>query len=129
MVSKTFISEPTITLIAFFAFIALLLFTAFYFRYKSQKARYRLIEQILRAGQSLPENLLKENIKAPQPFKGIKKTFLGFGLFIFLWAITGEFSIGSIGLLIMSVGIGQWIIDNKTARKLKENTPNNEKAE
>ena len=35
------------------------------------------------------------------------------GLFIFLWAITGEFGIGAIGLLIMFMGIGQWIIGSK----------------
>ena len=43
----------------------------------------------------------------------IKNTFTGIGLFIFLWAITGEFGIGAIGLLIMFMGIGQWIIGSK----------------
>ena len=121
--------SPITALIIIFTFIVILTFIVFYFQYKGRKERYRLAEQTLTSGQPFPESLFKNKSESTQEFKGIKKTFLGFGLFIFLWAITGEFSIGSIGLLIMSVGIGQWIIDNKTARKLKENTPNNEKAE
>ena len=56
---------------------------------------------------------IRENRPAEQLSQGIKNTFTGIGLFIFLWAITGEFGIGAIGLLIMFMGIGQWIIGSK----------------
>lgn len=36
--------------------------------------------------------------------------FVGIGLFIFLWAITDEFGLGCIGLLIMFTGFGQLVI-------------------
>ena len=35
---------------------------------------------------------------------------VGIGLFIFLWAITGEFGLGCIGLLVMFTGFGQVVI-------------------
>jgi hypothetical protein len=89
------------------------LFVIFFFRYKNRKARYRLAEQAIAAGQPLPENFIRENRPADQRSQGIKNTFTGIGLFIFLWAITGEFGIGAIGLLIMFMGIGQWIIGSK----------------
>ena len=89
------------------------MFVIFFFRYKNRKARYRLVEQALAAGQPLPEDFLKEDKPNDPRTQGIKNIFTGIGLFIFLWAITGEFGIGAIGLLIMFMGIGQWIIGSK----------------
>ena len=81
-----------IAIIAVFGFPVFILFVIFFFRYKNRKARYRLAEQAIAAGQPLPAE------------------FTGIGLFIFLWAITGDFGIGTIGLLVTFMGIGQWII-------------------
>ena len=104
-----------IAIIAVFGFPVFILFVIFFFRYKNRKARYRLAEQALAAGQPLT----------------------GIGLFIFLWAITGEFGIGAIGLLVTFMGIGQWIIGSKqqtqdanatrmyTGNKDEKKNPNN----
>ena len=102
-----------IAIAAVFGLPVFILFVIFFFRYKNRKARYRLAEQAIAAGQPLPENFIRENRPADQRSQGIKNTFTGIGLFIFLWAITGEFGIGAIGLLIMFMGIGQWIIGSK----------------
>ena len=102
-----------IAIVAVFGLPVFILFVIFFFRYKNRKARYRLAEQAIAAGQPLPENFIRENRPAAQRSQGIKNTFTGIGLFIFLWAITGEFGIGAIGLLIMFMGIGQWIIGSK----------------
>ena len=56
---------------------------------------------------------MRENKTVDPRSQGIKNTFTGIGLFIFLWAITGEFGIGAIGLLVTFMGIGQWIIGSK----------------
>lgn len=106
-----------ISVIAVFGFPIFVLFIIFFFRYKNRKARYRLAEQALAAGQPLPEDFIKENKPTDQRSQGIKNTFTGIGLFIFLWAITDELSIGTIGLLVMFMGIGQWIIGYTQQKK------------
>ena len=102
-----------IAIVAVFGLPVFILFVIFFFRYKNRKARYRLAEQALAAGQPLPEEFIRENKSTDQRTQGIKNTFTGIGLFIFLWAITGEFGIGAIGLLVTFMGIGQWIIGSK----------------
>lgn len=47
---------PIIAIIAVFGFPVFILFIIFFFRYKNRKARYRLVEQALAAGQPLPED-------------------------------------------------------------------------
>lgn len=102
-----------ISVIAVFGFPVFILFVIIFFRYKNRKARYRLAEQALAAGQPLPVEFIRENKTVDSRSQGIKNTFTGIGLFIFLWAITGEFGIGTIGLLVTFMGIGQWIIGSK----------------
>lgn len=89
---------------------ALLIFIIFYFRYKNRKAKYRLAEQALASGQQLPPDFFKEVEFKDLRSRGIKNIFLGIGLFIFLWALTEEFGLGCIGLLIMFTGFGQVVI-------------------
>ncbi|MFV0586492.1 DUF6249 domain-containing protein [Bacteroides reticulotermitis] len=101
---------PIVAIIAVFGMPVFILFVVFFFRYKNRKARYRLAEQALAAGQPLPEGLFKGEKIVDSRSKGIQNTFTGIGLFIFLWAITGEFGVGCIGLLVMFMGIGQWLI-------------------
>ena len=126
-----------IAIIAVFGFPVFILFVIFFFRYKNRKARYRLAEQALAAGQPLPAEFIRENKTVDSRSQGIKNTFTGIGLFIFLWAITGEFGIGAIGLLVTFMGIGQWIIGSKqqtqdanatrmyTGNKDEKKNPNN----
>lgn len=100
-----------ITAIVFvFGFPLIIVFIIFFFRYKNRKAKYRLVEQALASGQPLPENLFKETDSTDIRSKGIKNVFVGIGLFIFLWAITEEFGLGCIGLLVMFTGFGQLVI-------------------
>ena len=126
-----------IAIVAVFGLPVFILFVIFFFRYKNRKARYRLAEQALAAGQPLPEEFIREHKSTDQRTQGIKNTFTGIGLFIFLWAITGEFGIGAIGLLVTFMGIGQWIIGSKqqtqdanatrmyTGNKDEKKNPNN----
>ena len=102
----------SVTAIVFvFGLPLVIIFLVFFFRYKNRKAKYRLAEQALASGQPLPENFFKQtDIDNSTYNKGIKNIFTGIGLFIFLWAITGEFSLGCIGLLIMFTGFGQLVI-------------------
>lgn len=109
-----------IAILAVFGMPVFILFLVFFFRYKNRKARYRLMEQALAAGQPLPEAFLKENKQSDQRSQGIRNTFTGIGLFIFLWGITDEFGIGAIGLLIMFMGLGQWLIGRKSDVKVND---------
>ena len=102
-----------ISIIAIFGMPVFIIFVVFFFRYKNRKARYRLAEKALAAGQPLPEGFIRESKPTDQRTQGIRNTFTGIGLFIFLWAITGEFGIGAIGLLVMFMGIGQWLVGYK----------------
>lgn len=100
----------TVTFGIIFAFPLFIIFIAFYFRYKNRRARYKLVEQALAAGQPLPEGIFKESLNLDTRNKGIKNICLGIGLFIFLWAITDSFGVGTIGLLVMFTGIGQYLV-------------------
>lgn len=84
----------------------------FYFRYKNKKAKYALIEKALESGQSIPESFLEETRKENDQTRrsGINNIFIGIGLFIMLWALTGSFSVGCIGLFIMCIGFGKVVI-------------------
>lgn len=117
-------SEILIPLVAIVMALGLpmfIVFIAFYFRYKNRKAQYHLAEQALAAGQPLPPDFFKSHSSSDLGSQGIKNICLGIGLFIFLWAITDEFSIGTIGILVMFTGIGQWLVD----RKHRKDTQNN----
>ena len=98
---------PIVALVSIFGLPALLIFIIFYFRYKNRKAKYRLAEQALASGQQLPPEFFQGMEKQDLRSRGIKNIFLGLGLFIFLWALTGEFGLGCIGLLVMFTGFGQ----------------------
>lgn len=110
--------------------VLLIIFFIFYYRYKSRKARYRLAEKALEAGKPLPEGIFtrQETQKINQEHapaydielrdRGIKKMFIGAGLFIFFWAITHTFGIACIGLLVFLYGGSQyttWYIHKQDA--------------
>ena len=48
-----------ISIIAIFGMPVFIIFVVFFFRYKNRKARYRLAEQALAAGQPLPEEFIR----------------------------------------------------------------------
>lgn len=106
--SETVIAVTAIVFV--FGLPLFIVFTIFFFRYKNRKAKYRLAEQALASGQQLPENFFKEAAQTDIHSKGIHNIFTGIGLFIFLWAITGQFGLGCIGLLVMFTGFGQLVI-------------------
>lgn len=94
-----------------FALPVLIVFIAFFFQYKNRKARYKLAEQALAAGQPIPEEFMKIQRKENNLLsKGIMNIFVGIGLFIFLWAFLHSFAIGTIGLLVMFTGFAEVII-------------------
>ncbi|MBQ8672488.1 MAG: hypothetical protein IJ511_00295 [Bacteroides sp.] len=98
---------PIVAIIFTFGLPAIIIFTIFYFRHKNRKAKYRLAEQALAAGQPLPNGLFKEIEQPNLRERGIKNIFLGIGLSIFLYAIGGEFSLACIGILVLCTGLGQ----------------------
>ena len=71
-----------IAIIAVFGFPVFILFVIFFFRYKNRKARYRLAEQALAAGQPLPAEFIRENKTVDSRSQGIKNTFTGIGQWI-----------------------------------------------
>ena len=54
-----------IAIVAVFGLPVFILFVIFFFRYKNRKARYRLAEQAIAAGQPLPENLSAKTAGRP----------------------------------------------------------------
>ena len=100
-----------------------IIFIIFYYRNKNRKAKYQLAEKILASGQPLPPNFFNEIGIKDLRSRGFSNTFLGLGLFIFLWATTGEFSSGCIGLLVLCIGLGQVVTHYTRERKKEETTP------
>lgn len=100
-----------------------LIFIIFYYRNKNRKAKYQLAEKILASGQPLPPNFFNDLGVKDLRTRGFSNTFLGLGLFILLWALTGEFAMGCIGLLVLCIGLGQVVTYYTRERKNKETTP------
>lgn len=104
----------------------LIVFFIFWYRHKDKQAQYRLAEKALENGKEIPEGLFKEVHETTNLYaKGVKNAFLGLGLGIFLWALTGNFGLGCIGFMIMFMGIGQIVIhytQNKQ-KPLEKNNP------
>lgn len=96
-----------------FAIILLPIFLYF----KNRRAKLRLAEKAIEAGQPIPAEHLKSLDERDNRTRGIKNICLGIGLSIFLYALTDEFAIASIGILVMCTGIGQLIIYYTTPKK------------
>lgn len=110
------VKEGEIALFSIFCIFfgpVLIIFFIFFFRYKSRKAAYRVAEQAIASGRPLPEQFMQTIKQKPANnslSQGVNSICVGIGLFIFLWALTGEFGLGCIGLLIMFMGFGKVII-------------------
>lgn len=66
-----------IAIVAVFGLPVFILFVIFFFRYKNRKARYRLAEQAIAAGQPLPENFIRENGRPTNAHKASKTPLQG----------------------------------------------------
>ena len=91
-----------------------------YFGYKNKQAKYKLASEALAAGKEIPENLFKANPKKENNdtlTKGIMNVFLGTGLVVFIWVLTGEESLAAIGFLMFCIGLGQVVTAYATRPK------------
>lgn len=113
---------PILGIIFVFGLPIALIFIIFYYRNKNRKAKYQLAEKILASGQPLPPDFFNEIGMKDLRTRGFSNTFLGLGLFIFLWALTGEFGLGCIGLLVLCIGLGQVATYYTRERKNKNTT-------
>ncbi|MDR3118885.1 MAG: DUF6249 domain-containing protein [Mediterranea sp.] len=116
---------PIMALICVFGMPVFIVFIVSYFKHKNKKAKYKLVEQALAAGQPIPQEFLDAKAESSIQQKGITNIFMGIGLFIFLWALTEEFSIGCIGLLVMFMGFGQVVIHYTGNKKKETKKPDN----
>ena len=109
---KGFVWISIITIISIFALPAIIIFLVLNYRSKKRKERYQVIEKAIESGQPLPEEFVEKTKEEDDAIrvKGIKNIFLGLGLAIFFYAMTGVFFLACIGLLIMLNGIGQLVI-------------------
>ena len=77
-----------------------------WFRYKNKQAKYKLAAEALAAGHSIPQELFNERNRNNEIMtKGITHIFLGIGLGVFLWVMTGFKGLAAIGFLIFCMGI------------------------
>ena len=107
----------------FFITPVVLIILIFYFRNKNRKRKYLLLQQALANGQPLPKEAFKEITMPDNRVKGFRNVALGIGLFIFLWALTGEFGLACVGLLVMFVGFGQLAIHYTRPKAEKTQQP------
>lgn len=107
----------------------IIIFAVFWFKYKTKQAKYRLASQALNCGKEVPKGLFQSDDTYTENkrilSKGIKNTFLGLGLIIFLWFLTGEEGLAAIGCLISCMGIGQIVTAYVTREK--NPAPNDER--
>lgn len=105
-------SITTISVIGAFIMPVIIVILFLVFNYKNKKEKYRVAEKAIELGREIPQDFFNQETKVVDTTirqKGIKKLFLGLGLFIFLLAVV-NFEISTIGLLISFIGLGQIII-------------------
>lgn len=112
---------PILGMIFVFGMPVFIILIVFIFKFKERKAKYVVAEAALKAGKDVPPGLFNNKYEPSNTMtKGITNTFLGLGLGIFLWALTGEFGLGCIGFMITLIGVGQIII-HKTSHSSRYN--------
>ena len=112
---------PIVGIVFVFGMPIAIVFFALYFRNKNRRAKYKLAEQMLASGQELPKGFFDELNAHDLRTRGFSNLFLGLGLFILLWALTEEFGVGCIGLLVLCIGLGQ-LATYYTRDRKKRNT-------
>lgn len=124
-------TEQVVIIAIIFLCPVLIVFVVLAFAFKSRREKYRLAQQAIASGQPLPDNFFKKIEQKTLYDKGVRNICIGLGLFIFLWALTEEFGLGCIGLLVMLNGVGQVIISyrkNKQDDKPTSDTDNGQQA-
>ncbi|MCD8080231.1 MAG: DUF6249 domain-containing protein [Bacteroides sp.] len=111
---------PVVAITFTFIFPVAIIFIIYYFRYKNRKEQYRIAEQALTTGRPIPPGLFRTDINNNLRTKGINTICMGLGLFIFLWAITRDFGVGTVGLLLVFIGFGQLIGYYASVKEEKE---------
>ena len=109
-----------VTIVMIFGLPLFIVMLVLWFRYKNKQARYRLAAEALAQGKELPKEFLHQGYREPHQdilTKGIKNVFLGIGLGVFLWVLTGEESLAAIGFLMFCIGLGQVVIAKVTRPK------------
>ena len=104
---------PIVGIVFVFGMPVLIILFIFIFKHKNKKAQCEVAVKALEMGKDIPEGLFKNDTTtngSNQMSKGIMNFFLGIGLGIFLWSLTGEFGLGCIGFMVMFIGLGQIII-------------------
>jgi len=88
-----------------------------YYKHQARRQRAELIRLALEKGQPLPAGLLE----SPGPTRndlagGIRTTFVGLGLGLFLWILKPDQALWSVGLLVVFIGLGQLVAHFVTSR-------------
>ena len=116
---------PLLGIVMVFGMPVVIMFFILWFNYKNKKAKYQVISEALASGKELPAEFYTEknpsNGHKEVLTKGIKNVFLGIGLGVFLWVLTEEGGIASIGFLIFCIGMGQIVIAYATRSKSTDN--------
>jgi len=88
-----------------------------YFILRNRKQKMKLAEMAIQNGQPIPEQLLEERQDDEEELwrKGMRQTFLGIGLMVFLGYTAGTVGFG-IGALVTAIGVGKLAIV-KTSKK------------
>ncbi len=116
---------PVTAIIFIFGGPIVLLSIYFYFRYKANKKRAEVIEKAILAGQPIPNELFKEQTRAPRNYlgEGITMIGAGIGIGIMLWILVAP-KFASIGLLVLLIGIAELVIHQIQKKdKNSETTP------
>lgn len=113
-----------IAIIAIFGMPVFIILIVLHYRNKNRQAKYRLAEKAIASGQPLPAEYFQQVKPESTLNKGIKNIFLGIGLFVFLYAITGDTGLACVGALIMFTGFGQVVIYYANCREEKKNKHN-----
>lgn len=89
-----------------------------YFSLKNRKQKMKIAEMAIQSGQPIPDKLLEEPHEDRDDLwkKGMRQTFLGIGLMIFLGYSAGHIGFG-IGALVTAVGIGKLVIVKTSGKK------------
>ncbi len=112
---------PVVAIITSLGLPVFIIAIILWFMYKNNQAKYRLAAEALNAGHEIPKELFKEPSRETQTFNnGVKKTFLGIGLGVFLWLLTYNEGLAAIGFLVFCMGIAQMIIGYTSRHKESE---------
>jgi hypothetical protein len=93
----------------------LLIAVILYFVFRNRNQKYKLAQEAIARGKSVPQELLHESNKTNEFLwvKGIRNCSIGLGLVCLFWILGAESLIG-VGLLVFFMGAGQMVIAKTT---------------